>query len=68
MAFKPKGGINVFLGLLLLSMIICGVMGDETEGIDEHDAVIEFDSKDDLFIHLVERESTVVHLYSRKDS
>ena len=40
---------------------------DEGGGIDELDAVVEFDESDDLFKFLSERDSACVHLYSRKD-
>lgn len=40
---------------------------DGSEGIDELDAVIEFDDTDDLFMLLTARESSCVHLYTRKD-
>ena len=40
---------------------------EDEGGIDEHDAVIEFDLTDDLFVLLTARESTTVHLYTRKD-
>ena len=40
---------------------------DEDGGIDELEAVVEFDESDDLFKFLSERDSACVHLYSRKD-
>lgn len=41
--------------------------GGGAAGIDELDAVIEFDESDDLFMLLTSRESTCVHLYERQD-
>ena len=60
----------VFAGFYQIS----GVFAQQTnstlleDGINELDAVIEFDATDDLFILLTSRESTCVHLYTRKDT
>ena len=53
----------VFLATLTLSP----ASGLESKGINENDAVIEFDASDDFFMLLSANESSTVHLYSRKD-
>lgn len=61
--------LRTFLSLVILAMmLVTRVNCQEDEGVDELDAVIEFDSSDDLFKMLTAKDSTVVHLYSRKDS
>jgi len=57
-----------FILVLLSTTALLSVRADENNaGIDEHEAVIEFDESDDLFKLLLNRETTCVHLYSRKD-
>ena len=55
---------------ILLALLILLIFMSKAENVqeDEIDAVIEFDESDDLFMFLSQRESTVIHLYSRKDS
>ena len=55
----------VKIALYLLALcFLHGTLADSSE-IDEHEAVIEFDLSDDLFMQLTSHDSTVVHLYKR---
>ena len=58
---------RLLLFLTTFSIVVPSVEGDDN-GIDELEAVIEFDEEDDLFKMLSEHDSTCVHLYSRKES
>ena len=53
--------------LVCVLAILSLAWADEEGGVDERDAVIEFDESDELFALMTSRASTVVHLYSRKD-
>jgi len=53
--------------LVVRLVLLVALRTTGAEEVDENDAVIEFDPNDDLFKSLVERESTCVYLYSRKD-
>ena len=60
----------IHFSLALTSIVVIlssAAQGTAVDGIDEHEAVIEFDSTDDLFLQLTSRDSTTVHLYSRQD-
>ena len=52
----------VKIALYLLTLFLLQVSSSD---IDEHEAVIEFDLEDDLFMQLTSHDSTVVHLYKR---
>ena len=60
-----------FLSAALYLLVLIRAQDPNTEeqdsGIDEHEAVIEFDESDDLFKLLLNRESSCIHLYSRQD-
>ena len=62
--------LSLLLSLQLISKLVVKAAKNTTEddgGIDELEAVVEFDESDDLFKFLSERDSACVHLYSRKD-
>ena len=59
--------VKIALYLLTLISILNHTLANESD-IDEHEAVIEFDLSDDLFMQLTSHDSTVVHLYRRQDN
>ena len=58
--------LKIMLALLIAVLVFISKAENVIDD-DEMDAVIEFDESDDLFMFLSQRESTVIHLYSRKD-